>query len=170
MLFRSRTIRIPAHLLEATHRVMRQETQIAQIEGREATSEELSPVAQLSAERLREIARVMPPPASLDSPIGDEQDAALADFVPDPNPESLEDIADRAFLASDLRIALADLTDRERQVLAMRYGLEGEREQTLEDIGRSFGVTRERARQIEAGALRKLRQPAYLERLRSYVH
>lgn len=166
----ARTIRIPAHLLEATHRAMRFETSIQQTEGREVTTRELSPVARLAPERLREIARVLPPPASLDYPLGDDQDASLGDFIPDLDTDSFEDIADRELLAGELRIALGDLTDRERMVLRMRYGLDGEREQTLDDVGRALGVTRERARQIEAGALRKLRQPSHMERLRSFLN
>ncbi|MFN0070080.1 MAG: RNA polymerase sigma factor RpoD/SigA [Chloroflexota bacterium] len=165
----ARTIRIPAHLLEASHRVMRHEAQIQQLEGRDPTQVELSPIANLAPRRLREIARVLTPPASLDMPLGEEQDASLADFVPDPDPASLDDVADRDYLAREIRGALHAISERERLVLSMRYGLDGEQEKTLEEVGLILGVTRERARQIEAGALRKLRQPDCAERLRSFL-
>lgn len=165
----ARTIRVPAHLLEAAQRVSRHASQLQVEEGREPTIEELSPLVGLSADRIREINRALPAPASLDIALGDDQDAVLGDFVPDPEDIELDDLADRDYLALELRGMLEALSDRERVVIGMRYGLDGESERTLEDIGRSLGVTRERARQIEAAALRKLRQPACTERLREFV-
>lgn len=166
----SRTIRVPAHLQEAFNRIVRYGIQISQTEGREATLDELSPIAGLAPERLREIYRVLPQPASLDIPLGDEQDVILADFVPDDNVDELDTLADRQYLSAEIHQALTDLTEREQLVLGMRYGLDGESEKTLDDIGRVLGVTRERARQIEAGALRKLRQPCSADRLRAFLN
>jgi RNA polymerase primary sigma factor len=152
-----RTIRIPAHLLEASGRAARHETMVLQSEAREASVDELGRAAGISPDRLRYVNRMLPTPASLDSQLGDESSASLGELIPDPDTDSFDACADRTMLAREIGFVLGDLTERERLVLRMRYGFEGQTERSLGEIARHLGVTRERARQIEVMTLRKIR-------------
>jgi RNA polymerase primary sigma factor len=165
----ARTVRVPAHLLEAAQRAMRTETLLLQSEGRDTSAEELSTVAGISAERLRYVNRMLPAPASLDALVDDESSTTLGELVADPDAEDPDEHVDRELLADAMSSALAALSERERQVLLMHFGLDGRSEQSLGDIGRDLDVTRERVRQIEAGAFRKLRGLDTAVRLRNFI-
>ncbi len=165
----ARTIRIPVHLVDLLNRIARTTGHLHQELGREPTYEEVAKALDIPAERVRELARVTPVPVSLDGYVGDDQDILLSDVVPDEQARNLEDAAEYRLLRDQLDTTLSTLSPRERYVISHRFGLEGDREATLTEIGRSVGVTRERIRQIEAVALRKLRRPSRAKRLRAYV-
>jgi RNA polymerase primary sigma factor len=164
----ARTIRIPVHLYDVVNRMARISAQLHQELGREPTEEEIGAALQLPAERVRELNQVLPHPVSLDGFIGDEQDTRLSDVVADENALSLEWVAEQRLLADQIRDTLLTLTPRERQVIERRFGLGDDVDDTLTAIGRDIGVTRERIRQIESTALRKLRHPSRAKRLRGF--
>jgi RNA polymerase primary sigma factor len=163
-----RTIRIPVHLYDVVNRMARISAQLHQELGREPTDEELGAALQISVERIRELSRVLPQPISLDLFVGDDQDTRLSDVVADDNATSLEWAAEQRLLADQIRDTLLTLTPRERRVIERRFGLGDDADETLTAIGREIGVTRERIRQIEATALRKLRHPSRAKRLRGF--
>ena len=152
----ARTIRVPVHMVETINKLNRISRQLLQEKGREATNEELAKAMDMSVERVREIQRMAQEPASLESPVGEEEDSSLGDFVADENAEAPGKAADRAMVAQQINLALKSLTPREEKVIRLRFGLDDGRPRTLEEVGRDFGVTRERVRQIEAKAIRKL--------------
>jgi RNA polymerase primary sigma factor len=164
----ARTIRIPVHLYDVVNRMARISSQLHQEFGREPTDEELGAVLQMSAERVRELAQVLPQPVSLDGFVGEDQDTRLSDVVADDNAINLEAAAEHQLLADQIRDTLSTLTPRERRVIERRFGLSDDHEETLTAIGREIGVTRERIRQIESTALRKLRHPSRAKRLRAF--
>jgi RNA polymerase primary sigma factor len=164
----ARTIRIPVHLYDVVNRMARISAQLHQELGREPTEEEIGAALQLSAERVRELNQVLPQPISLDGFIGDDQDTRLSDVVADENAISLEFVAEQKLLADQIRDTLLTLTPRERRVIERRFGLGDDCDDTLTAIGREIGVTRERIRQIESTALRKLRHPSRAKRLRGF--
>ncbi|HJN93111.1 MAG TPA: RNA polymerase sigma factor RpoD [Dehalococcoidia bacterium] len=165
----ARTIRIPVHMVETINKLVRVSRRLVQEYGREPTSEEIGAGMDLPAERVREIIKVSQEPVSLETPIGEEEDSHLGDFVPDNETLAPADAAGQALLKETVEEVLSSLTLRERRVLQLRFGLEDGRSRTLEEVGREFGVTRERIRQIEAKALRKLRHPSRAKRLRDYL-
>lgn len=164
----ARTIRIPVHMVEVMNRVYLVQRQLAQDLEREPTIEELAVATDLSPERVRDIFRMGQDPLSLDSPVGDVDDAQLSDFIEDRQVEAPAQQAARAMLNETLDATLAELGPREREVVRMRFGLDGGRPHTLEEVGAHFGVTRERIRQIESKTLAKLRHPQRSQRLRDY--
>ena len=163
----ARTIRIPVHMVETINKMKRVQRQLVQRFGREPTAEEISEELEgfLSPERIREIQRIALDPVSLESPIGEEEDSHLGDFIEDKEAETPVDFTTKSLLKDELYEVMKDLTDREERVLRLRYGLDDNRPRTLEEVGREFGVTRERIRQIEAKAIRKLRHPTRAKRL-----
>ncbi len=163
-----RTIRIPVHVVETINKLTRRERIMAQELGRDATDDELAEALGMSVERIRQARRASREAVSLDLPVGEEGDTLLGDLVEDRDAPALEDTVSENLLREQLREALGLLEDRESTVLRLRYGLDGGRPQTLEEVGKVFGVTRERIRQIEAKALRKLRKPARSAQLRGY--
>ena len=165
----ARTIRIPVHLVDVVNRMARVAGQLHQDLEREPTDEEISQLVRLSVDRIRELARISPQPVSLDNLVGEDQETSLGDMIPDEAGESLEDAAEYRLLQDQLQATLLTLTPRERHVIERRFGLEGEPEGTLTEIGKEIGVTRERIRQIENKALRKLRRPSRSKRLRTYA-
>ena len=165
----ARTIRIPVHMVEAMNRVRRVQRQMHQELKREPTVEELAAEVDEPVEKIREILRIGLDPLSLDSPVGDEDESNLADFIKDENAAAPVDVAARHLLASAVGDVLVELSDREQEVVRLRFGLEDGRPRTLEEVGRQFGVTRERIRQIEAKTLAKLRHPHRSDRLRDYL-
>ena len=152
----ARTIRIPVHMVETINRMRQATNQLVYQNGHEPTPEELAKAMDMSVERVREIQRMAQEPASLESPVGEEEDSSLGDFVADENAEAPGKAADRAMVAQQINLALKSLTPREEKVIRLRFGLDDGRPRTLEEVGRDFGVTRERVRQIEAKAIRKL--------------
>jgi RNA polymerase primary sigma factor len=164
----ARTIRIPVHLYDVVNRMARTSAQLHQELGREPTEDEIAAALQLSPERVRELNQVLPQPVSLDGFIGDDQDTRLSDVVADEGAVSLEFVAEQRLLADQIRDTLETLTPRERRVIERRFGLGDDSDDTLTAIGREIGVTRERIRQIETTALRKLRHPSRSKRLRGY--
>jgi RNA polymerase primary sigma factor len=164
----ARTIRIPVHLYDVVNRMARISAQLHQELGREPTEEELGAALQISAERVRELNQVLPQPISLDGYVGEDQDTRLSDVVADENATSLEWAAEQRLLADQIRDTLLTLTPRERKVIERRFGLGDDADETLTAIGREIGVTRERIRQIETTALRKLRHPSRAKRLRGF--
>ncbi|MBV9173443.1 MAG: sigma-70 family RNA polymerase sigma factor [Chloroflexi bacterium] len=164
----ARTIRIPVHLFDVVNRMARISSQLHQEYGREPTDEELAAALEISAERVRELAAVLPQPVSLDGFVGEDQDTRLSDVVADDNAVNLEASAEHRLLAEQIRETLGTLTPRERRVIERRFGLSDDNEDTLTAIGREIGVTRERIRQIETTALRKLRHPSRSKRLRAF--
>jgi RNA polymerase primary sigma factor len=164
----ARTIRIPVHLYDVVNRMARVSAQLHQELGREPTEEEVGAVLQLSPERVRELNQVLPQPISLDGFIGDDQDTRLSDVVADESALSLDSMAEQRLLADQIRDTLSTLTPRERRVIERRFGLGDDNDGTLTAIGREIGVTRERIRQIESTALRKLRHPSRAKRLRGF--
>ena len=150
------TIRIPVHMVETINRMRQATNQLVYQNGHEPTPEELAKAMDMSVERVREIQRMAQEPASLESPVGEEEDSSLGDFVADENAEAPGKAADRAMVAQQINQALKSLTPREEKVIRLRFGLDDGRPRTLEEVGRDFGVTRERVRQIEAKAIRKL--------------
>ena len=165
----ARTIRIPVHMVETINKLVRVSRRLVQEYGREPTSEEIGRGMDLPAERVREILKVAQEPVSLETPIGEEEDSNLGDFVPDLTMMTPAEAASQQLLKETVEDVLSSLTLRERRVLQLRFGLDDGRSRTLEEVGREFGVTRERIRQIEAKALRKLRHPSRSKRLRDYL-
>ncbi|MCQ2385784.1 MAG: RNA polymerase sigma factor RpoD [Clostridia bacterium] len=166
----ARTIRIPVHMVETIHRVSRASKQLLQELGREPTTEEIGERLGMSAEKVLEIMKVAQDPVSLETPVGEEEDSHLGDFVEDTETPTPVENASRSMLQDQLAEVLRSLTPREAQVIKMRYGLTDGIPHTLEDVGEYFDITRERIRQIEAKALRKLRQPGKLKMLRDYLN
>lgn len=165
-----RTIRIPVHMVETINRLVKLSSQLLQELGREPTLDELAKEMGTNIERVSEIMRIAPEPLSLETPVGEEEDSHLSDFVPDDEGRAPSEAAARAVLRERIDMVLNSLTDRERDVVKMRFGLEGDGSpHTLEEVGRHFRVTRERIRQIEAKALKKLRCPDRSQYLREYV-
>jgi RNA polymerase primary sigma factor len=164
----ARTIRIPVHMVETINKLSRISRRLEQDIGREPADEELAAELDLAADRVREIKKAAQEPVSLEIPVGSEDDSHLGDFVPDEASLSPADVATRQMLKEQMDDVLDSLTGRERRVLQLRFGLEDGRQRTLEEVGREFGVTRERIRQIEAKALRKLRHPTRSRKLRDY--
>ncbi len=165
----ARTIRIPVHMVESMNRVHRTQRAMLQELEREPTIEELADRVDMTPARVREILRIGLDPLSLDSPVGEEEDSNLADFIEDDRVESPADVTARHMLGTAVIEALDDLSDREKKVVRMRFGLDDGRPRTLEEVGREFGVTRERIRQIESKTLAKLRHPQRSEKLRGYL-
>ena len=165
----ARTIRIPVHMVETINRLIRTSRRLQQDLGREPTSEEIGAEMQLDPDRVREIIKISLEPVSLEMPIGEEEDSNLGDFIEDHKVLAPADAASRQMLKEQMDDVLGTISERERQVLAMRFGLEDGRSRTLEEVGRAFGVTRERIRQIEAKALRKLRHPSRSKKLKDYL-
>jgi RNA polymerase primary sigma factor len=165
----ARTIRIPVHMVESMNRVLRIQRQLHQELEREPTLDELAERAAMPAERVREILRISQDPLSLDSPVGEEDDTNLADFIQDPSAEAPADAATRRMLVEAVEAALQELSDREQEVVRMRFGLVDGQAKTLEEVGKEFGVTRERIRQIEAKTLAKLRHPQRSQKLKEFL-
>lgn len=165
----ARTIRIPVHMVETINKLIRISRQLVQRLGREPSAEEIAKEMEISPDRVEEIQRIAQEPVSLETPIGEEEDSQLGDFLEDKDLPSPEDAAAGQLLREQLEGMLEDLTDREKQVLRFRFGLEDGHPYTLEEVGRRFGVTRERIRQIEAKALRKLRHPSRSKKLRDFI-
>ena len=165
----ARTIRIPVHMVETINRLVRTQRQLVQKLGREATPEELAKELDMPVERVREIMKISQDPVSLETPIGEEEDSHLGDFIQDNNEEVPADAATYTLLHEQLMDVLSTLTEREQKVLRLRFGLDDGRPRTLEEVGRQFNVTRERIRQIEAKALRKLRHPSRSKILKDYL-
>jgi RNA polymerase primary sigma factor len=165
----ARTIRIPVHMVESMNRVMRIQRQMTQELEREPTIEELAEKTGLTAERVREIQRIALDPLSLDSPVGEEDDSNLADFIEDSGADAPAEVATRRMLAQAVEEALGELSDREKEVVKLRFGLIDGQARTLEEVGKEFGVTRERIRQIEAKTLAKLRHPQRSQKLKEFL-
>ena len=165
----ARTIRIPVHMVESINRVHRVQRQLVQQLEREPTVEELAAEVDMTPERVREIQRISLDLLSLDSPVGDEDDSYLADFIKDDGAVEPDDAATRQMLQNEVRNILDELSEREREVVIMRFGLDDEQPRTLEEVGKTFGVTRERIRQIESKTLAKLRHPHRSQKLREYL-
>jgi RNA polymerase primary sigma factor len=165
----ARTIRIPVHMVETINKLVRVSRRLVQEFGREPTSEEIGRGMEITPEKVREIIKVSQEPVSLETPIGEEEDSHLGDFIEDHGALAPADAASHQLLKEQVEDVLASLTGRERRVLQLRFGLEDGRSRTLEEVGREFGVTRERIRQIEAKALRKLRHPSRSKKLKDYL-
>ncbi len=165
----SRLVRLPVHLGETLNRIQAARRQLTQVLGREPTDAELAKHLDMSEEKLRELRRTAQDPVSLETPVGEEADSRLADFIPDPHALDADDAAVSGMLRGQIATALGQLTPRERRVLELRYGLSDGQPHTLEEVGRAFGVTRERVRQIEVKALRKLRHPRLGRLLKDYL-
>ncbi len=165
----ARTIRIPVHMVETINKQVRITRQLLQELGRDPTPEEIAEEMEIPVEKVREISKIAQEPVSLETPIGEEEDSHLGDFIPDEDVPSPVDAAAFSMLREQLNEVLATLTDREQEVLRLRFGLDDGRQRTLEEVGQQFKVTRERIRQIEAKALRKLRHPNRSKRLRDYL-
>ena len=165
----ARTIRIPVHMVETINRLIRVQRQLLQELGREPSPEEIAAAMDIPVEKVREIQKVSQEPVSLETPIGEEEDSHLGDFIQDENVQVPAEAAAYTLLREQLDEVLDTLTERERQVIRLRFGLDDGRARTLEEVGREFHVTRERIRQIEAKALRKLRQPSKSRILRDYL-
>ena len=165
-----RTIRVPVHMVETINKTLRMTRQLLQELGREPTPEEVADRLGVPASRVREVLKISRDPVSLDTPIGEEDDSHLGDFIEDDTALSPADSATFSMLREELANALESLTERERQVVKLRFGLEDGRARTLEEVGKEFNVTRERIRQIEAKALRKLRHPSRSKRLKDFLN
>jgi RNA polymerase primary sigma factor len=165
----ARTIRIPVHMVETINRLIRISRRLLQDLGREPTSEEIAEQMEISPEKVREIIKVSQEPVSLETPIGEEEDSHLGDFIEDHTALAPADAASHQLLKEQVEDVLASLTERERKVLQLRFGLDDGRSRTLEEVGKEFHVTRERIRQIEAKALRKLRHPSRSRKLKDYL-
>ena len=165
----ARTIRIPVHMVETINKLIRVSRQLLQELGREPTPEEIADEMDMSVERVREILKISQEPVSLETPIGEEEDSHLGDFIQDDNVPVPADAAAFTLLKEQLVEVLGTLTEREQKVLRLRFGLDDGRARTLEEVGKEFNVTRERIRQIEAKALRKLRHPSRSRKLKDYL-
>ncbi len=165
----ARTIRIPVHMVETINKLIRVSRQLLQELGREPTPEEIGQAMKMPTERVREILKIAQEPISLETPIGEEEDSHLGDFIEDQDALAPAEAASFTMLKEQLEGVLDTLTPRERKVLKLRFGLDDGRPRTLEEVGREFGVTRERIRQIEAKALRKLRHPSRSKRLKDFI-
>lgn len=165
----ARTIRIPVHMVETINKLIRISRQLLQEYGREPTSEEIAKEMGISVEKVREIKKISQDPVSLETPIGEEEDSHLGDFIPDEDIPSPVEAAAYSMLQKQLREVLDTLSEREKKVLILRFGLDDGRPRTLEEVGKEFNVTRERIRQIEAKALRKLRHPSRSKKLKDYL-
>ena len=165
----ARTIRIPVHMVETINKQIRVTRQLLQELGRDPSPEEIAAEMEIPVDKVREISKIAQEPVSLETPIGEEEDSHLGDFIPDEDVPSPADAAAFSMLKEQLDEVLATLTDREQEVLRLRFGLDDGRQRTLEEVGQMFKVTRERIRQIEAKALRKLRHPNRSKRLRDYL-
>lgn len=165
----ARTIRIPVHMVETINKLIRTSRQLIQELGREPTPEEIGTEMGISADKVREILKIAQEPVSLETPIGEEEDSHLGDFIEDEDAPAPVDAASFLLLREQIESVLETLNEREQKVLRLRFGLDDGRARTLEEVGREFGVTRERIRQIEAKALRKLRHPQRSKRLRDYL-
>lgn len=165
----ARTIRIPVHMVETINKLMRIQRQLLQEYGRDVKPEEIAKEMDLTVEKVREILKIAQEPVSLETPIGEEEDSHLGDFIENDKIASPSDAATFSMLKEQLMEVLGTLTDREQKVLKLRFGLEDGRARTLEEVGKEFDVTRERIRQIEAKALRKLRHPSRSKKLKDYL-
>ena len=165
----ARTIRIPVHMVETINKVKKVSSQLLHTNGHEPSAEEISDVLDMPVDKVREIMRVAQEPVSLETPIGEEEDSHLGDFIPDDNAPAPADAASHTLLREQLSEVLDTLTPREEKVLRLRFGLEDGRSRTLEEVGKEFNVTRERIRQIEAKALRKLRHPSRSKKLKDFL-
>lgn len=165
----ARTIRIPVHMVETINKVVRVERQQLQELGRQPTADEIAEVMGMSVDKVREIMKVAQEPVSLETPIGEEEDSHLGDFIPDEDAPAPAEAASHTLLKEQLGDVLKTLTPREEKVLRLRFGLDDGRPRTLEEVGREFSVTRERIRQIEAKALRKLRHPSRSKKLKDFL-
>ena len=165
----ARTIRIPVHMVETIHKVSRYSRQMLQELGREATAEEIGEKMDMSADKVREIMKIAQDPVSLETPIGEEEDSHLGDFIPDDDTPSPAEATSTNILREELERQLHTLTPREEHVIKLRFGLYDGRTRTLEEVGKEFDITRERIRQIEAKALRKLRHPSRARHLRGFM-
>ena len=165
----ARTIRIPVHMVETIHKLSRVKRQLVQSLGRDPLPEEIAEAMDVSVERVREIIKIAQDPVSLETPIGEEEDSHLGDFIPDDDIPLPSDAAAATLLKEQLMQVLSTLTPREEKVLRLRFGIDDGRQRTLEEVGKEFNVTRERIRQIEAKALRKLRHPSRSRKLKDYL-
>ncbi len=165
----ARTIRIPVHMVETINRLKKITRKLAQDKGRKPTEEEIAESMEISVSKLRDIVKVAQEPISLETPVGKEEDSKLGDFIEDREAETPASNVTQELLREDITEVMAGLSARERDVLRLRFGLDDGRQRTLEEVGQLFGVTRERIRQIEAKALRKLRHPNRSRRLREYI-
>ncbi len=165
----ARTIRIPVHMVETINKLIRVSRQLLQTLGRDPTPEEIAKKMDVSVERVREIMKIAQEPVSLETPIGEEEDSHLGDFIEDHDAPAPAEAASFVLLKEQLEGVLGTLTPREERVLRLRFGLDDGRARTLEEVGQSFGVTRERIRQIEAKALRKLRHPSRSKKLKDFL-
>lgn len=165
----ARTIRIPVHMVETINKVKKVNSMLLHQNGHEPTSDQIAAELDMPVEKVREIMRVAQEPVSLETPIGEEEDSHLGDFIPDEDAPAPSDVASHTLLKEQLGEVLATLTPREEKVLKLRFGLEDGRSRTLEEVGKEFNVTRERIRQIEAKALRKLRHPSRSKRLKDFL-
>lgn len=165
----ARTIRIPVHMVETINKLLRVSRQLLQELGREPTDEEIAEKMDIPVSKVREIMKISQDPVSLETPIGEEEDSHLGDFIKDENATSPADAASFVLLQEQLNEVLDTLTEREQEVLKLRFGLEDGRTRTLEEVGKEFNVTRERIRQIEAKALRKLRHPSRSRKLKDFL-
>lgn len=165
----ARTIRIPVHMVETINKVKKASSQLLHITGHEPSAEEIAEMLKMPADKVREIMRVSQEPVSLETPIGEEEDSHLGDFIPDDDAPAPQDAASNTLLKEQLSDVLNTLTPREAKVLRLRFGLDDGRARTLEEVGEEFNVTRERIRQIEAKALRKLRHPSRSKKLKDFL-
>jgi RNA polymerase primary sigma factor len=165
----ARTIRIPVHMVETINKLIRVQRQLLQELGREPSPEEIAKEMNISEEKVREIQKIAQEPVSLETPIGEEEDSHLGDFIEDHDARAPAEEASFTLLREQLDEVLKTLTDREQRVLRLRFGLDDGRARTLEEVGQKFGVTRERIRQIEAKTLRKLRHPSRSKKLKDYL-
>jgi RNA polymerase primary sigma factor len=165
----ARTIRIPVHMVESINKVHRIQRQMMQELEREPTVEELASKVDMTPDRVREIMRISQDPLSLDSPVGETDDSQLSDFIEDTQADAPAEMAARNMLGKAVVEALSELSDREKEVVRLRFGLDDGQARTLEEVGKEFGVTRERIRQIEAKTLAKLRNPNRSQKLRDYL-
>ena len=165
----ARTIRIPVHMVETINKVKKVSSQLLHKNGHEPTAEEIAEELDMPADKVREIMRISQEPVSLETPIGEEEDSHLGDFIPDEDAPAPAEAASHTLLREQLGEVLSTLTEREEKVLRLRFGLEDGRSLTLEEVGKEFSVTRERIRQIEAKALRKLRHPSRSKKLKDFL-
>lgn len=165
----ARTIRIPVHMVETINKVKKVSSQLLHQNGHEATAEEIAEALNMPADKVRDIMHIAQEPVSLETPIGEEEDSHLGDFIPDDDAPAPQDAASHTLLKEQLSEVLSTLTPREERVLRLRFGLEDGRSRTLEEVGEVFNVTRERIRQIEAKALRKLRHPSRSKKLKDFL-